>query len=214
MKICKKLVVLLLAAILVLSLGACESAEEKMAKLAGTYTMTAVDTEEFFNSLMDSIEAYDEEIALADASSLKYVQLVTFDAEGNYSYAYDAAATEECVREFYAGYFAALYAGRTTLNDVYGGSFDDFTEEEFCQFYAELYNCADYSELIDTLVDSAYDYSTLSEPWETGTYTISGNRILCTIEGEEEAEAMGYELDGDSLTLTYSDGEEVYTKVN
>lgn len=214
MKKARIFLTLALALLLAASLCACDSGAEKMEALAGTYTMTAVETEDLVMELMESIEAYDEEIALVDKSSLKYVQLVTFDAKGNYSFADDPAATRQLVREFYEGYFAALYAGRTTLNAVYETTFDNMTEAEFQQYYAEVYDCTNYEALLDLLTENAHDYEALEEPWETGTYTIRGNRIYCTITGESQAEYITYSLDGNTLKLTYSDSEEVYTKVN
>lgn len=211
----KKTRILLTIALVLSLLGclcACDSTE-KMEALSGTWTMTAVDSEAQFMEFMESIEAYDEEIALADKSSLKYVQLVTFDAKGNYSFADDVAATKKCLREFYEGYFAALYAGRTTLNAVYKTTFDNMTEAEFQQYYAELYNCANYTALLNQLTEGAYDWDAKEAPWETGKYKIRGNRIYFTMSGDTDAEYISYTLKGDTLTLSYSNGEEVYTRV-
>ena len=184
-----------------------------MEALAGTWTMTAVDSEAQFMEFMESIEAYDEEVALADKSSLKYVKLVTFDAKGNYSFADDVAGNKKCIRDFYDGYFADLYAGRTTLNSVYETTFDNMSETEFQQYYAELYNCTNYTDLLDTLVENAYDWDAKEAPWETGKYKLRGNRIYCTISGKSDSEYISYTLKGDSLTLSYTNGEEIYTRI-
>ena len=211
----KKARILLTLALVLALLGclcACDSTE-KMEALAGTYTMTAVDSEAQFMEFMESIEAYDEEIALADKNSLKFVKLVTFDAKGNYSFADDVAGNKKCLREFYEGYFAALYAGRTTLNTVYETTFDNMTEAEFQQYYAEIYNCSNYAALLDTLVENAYDWEAKEAPWETGKYKIRDNRIYFTMTGDSDAEYISYTLKGDTLTLTYSNAEEVYTRV-
>ena len=212
MKKARILLTLALVLLLAVSLCACDSTA-KMEALAGTYTMTAVDSEAQFMEFMESIDAYDEEIALADKSSLKYVQLVTFDAKGNYSFADDVAGNKKCIRDFYESYFAALYAGRTTLNTVYETTFDNMTEAEFQQYYAEVYNCTSYAELLDTLVENAYDWEAKEEPWETGKYKIRNGKIYYTITGETKSEYTDYVLDGDTLKLTYSDSVEVYTRV-
>ena len=204
---------LALVLVLAVSLCACDNSAEKMEALAGTYTMTAVESEAQFMEYMESMDAYDEEIALADKSSLKYVQLVTFDAKGNYSFADDVDATKKCLREFYEGYFAALYAGRTTLNAVYETTFDNMTEAEFQQFYAEVYNCANFAALMDQLTEGAYDWDAKRTPWETGKYKIRGSKIYYTITGETKSEYTDYVLDADTLKLTYSDSVEVYTRV-
>lgn len=212
MKKTRILLTLALVLLLAVSLCACDSAE-KMEALSGTWTMTAVDSEAQFMEFMESIDAYDEEISLADKSSLKYVQLVTFDAKGNYSFADDVAGNKKCIRDFYEGYFAALYAGRTTLNAVYKTTFDNMTEAEFQQYYADVYNCASYTALLDLLVENAYDWEAKETPWETGKYKIRGNRIYFTISGDSDAEYISYTLKDDTLTLSYSNGEEVYTRV-
>ena len=49
---------------------------------------------------------------------------------------------------------------------------------DFLQFYAGLYEECDSSNRIDWVVEGRYDYDTLAEAWETGTYSISGNRIV------------------------------------
>jgi hypothetical protein len=41
---------------------------------------------------------------------------------------------------------------------------------------------------------------------------VDGDQILTTISGEYTEEAMGAALEEGVLTLTYIDGEEVYTK--
>ena len=213
MKKARIILTLLLVLSVAASLCACDNSAEKMAALSGTWTMTAYDSEEQVLELMESIEAYDEEIALVDKSSLQYEKQVTFDAKGNYSFADDPVAARQYAREFYEGYFAALYAGRTTLNTVYQTTFDNMTEAEFQQFYADVYDCANYAALLDLLVENAHDYTALEQPWETGKYEIRGNRIYFTITGETDAAYISYTLEGDTLTLTYSDGVEIYTRV-
>lgn len=215
MKKIKTLLILCLVTVLVAGMFCgCENTQAKMEALSGTWTMTAVDSEEQVMILLEAIDLYEEEIALVDMGSLNYVQIVEFDMDGNYRFAYDVEGIREHVRNFYNGVFDAMYEGRTTLNEVYGVEFDDLTQEEFRQGFAELYAAADYDAMIDQFTEYAYDYAALAEDLETGTYTIVGDSIMCTIAGETQAEALGYAIDGDSLTLTYADAEEVYTKAN
>lgn len=198
-----------------LSFGACESNADKMEALAGTYTMFSPDDGTEAKYLLEYIEASEEEVAIADLNSMSFAQTVHFDLDGSYYFSYDIEGTKECVRSFYEGYFADLYENRTALNSLYNFSFDNLSEEEFYEIYAcDIYACDDYAALIDTLVENAYLYESFSEPWETGTYTIRKGNIQCTVTGESEAESLGYELNGNTLTLIYSDGQEVYTKVN
>lgn len=213
MKNFKKSLVLLLVAVMAIGLlCGCESTEEKMAALSGTWTMTIPDTAEQAQILLDNIELYPEEIALVDLNSLEQVKRVTFDMAGNYSFGYDVDGTMECVRQFYLGVFDALYEGRATLNAAYEQEFDNMSRDDFNQFYADLYNAGNYDALIDLFVENAYDADALAEPFETGTYTIKGKFIMCTITGETEAESLGYTLEGNTLTLLFADTQEVYTK--
>lgn len=215
-KISKLILLVLAAAMLVGMISGCETMESKMqAKieaLAGKWTLVEQESEEQAQILLENIDAYEEEIALADLSSLSYVRLVEFDTEKNYRFAFDVEGTKACVRAFYAGYFEALYAGRASLNDAYGMEFDTMTEEEFQQFFAEVYGYDEFEPMLDYFAEVAYDYDSLGEDLETGTFTIVGDDIMCTITGETEAESLGYTLEGDVLTLTYADAVEVYSR--
>lgn len=86
------------------------------------------------------------------------------------------------------------------------------TKEEFLGFYAEIYAAADGDAVLDLFVDNAYE--ALAEDWETGTYTIRLNQIMCTITGGTGAEALKYSIDGDTLVLTYVNAVETYTRSN
>ena len=213
MKTIKRILALSLAALLVMGLFAgCESEADKIAVLAGTWTMVGQDSEEEAKELLENIDLYEEEIAMADLTTLTYKQNVVFTAEKTYHFVYDVEGTIACVREFFVETFAALYEGRATLNEVYGQEFDQMTEAEFQQFYADLYSAENFETLMDQMAEGAYNYEKMAEPWETGTYSIKGDDIMCTITGETQAEALGYSIDNEELTLTYSDAVVVYTR--
>ena len=215
MKTIKRILALSLAALLVMGLFAgCESEADKIAVLAGTWTMVGQDSEEEAKELLENIDLYEEEIAMADLTTLTYKPNVVFTAEKTYHFVYDVEGTIACVREFFVETFAALYEGRATLNEVYGQEFDQMTEAEFQQFYADLYSAENFETLMDQMAEGAYNYEKMAEPWETGTYSIKGDDIMCTITGETQAEALGYSIENDELTLTYSDAVEVYTRAN
>ncbi|MBO7252829.1 MAG: hypothetical protein J6V25_09430 [Oscillospiraceae bacterium] len=165
--------------------------------------------------LLQAIDAYDSELAAADLTSLQYVKTVTFTSEKTYRFGYDIAATKSYIRSFFDQYFNDLYQARSTLNADYGMAFDDMSKDEFFLFYADLYSCTSYEELLDTLTENAYYWDEMEiEGIETGTYTISGKKIMCTITGETIAESLGFSISGDQLTLEYVNGTEVYTRVN
>lgn len=214
MKNMKRYIYLLLCVILaIFLLTACDgSTQEEIEALSGTWVTWEEDTAEQAELLLESIQAYEEEIALADMSSLEVAMLVEFDVEGNYRFAFDADSTRQCVRNFYLAFFEELYEGRVTLNQVYGQTFDDMTREAFYGFYAQLYACTDFDAMLDLFTENAYDYESLGEDIEYGTYTIVGEQIVCTPSGEEQAESIGYEIVGDTLKLIYADAEEIYTR--
>lgn len=186
---------------------------DKIDQLAGVYT-TLEDNTDSVSDLLSLIDLSQEELALTGGVELKLVKLVEFSQNRDYRFSYDAEQSKQQVRAMYADALDAIYQGRATLTALYGDEITTATQEEFQQFYAELYSLTSYDELLDALADNAFDYDALSEDYETGTYTIEGKKILCTITGESEAEYLEYKLDGDTLTLTYSDMVETYTRAN
>lgn len=203
--------------ILVCSLCGCSAllGGNKYEKLSGTWRATIQDSPDEARRFLEAIDAYEEEIAAADLYSLKYVKTVTFTEGKTYYYTFDTPGTIACVREFLDGYFHDLYEVRTTLNNAYGMDFTDMSQYDFFAFYADLYGYTYYEELLDDLSANIYHYDELeADGNETGTYTIDGKHIMCTITGTTKAEGMEYKIDGNTLTLTYVNGTEVYTRVN
>lgn len=185
---------------------------DKIDQLAGVYT-TLEDNTDGVQDLLSLIDLSQEELALTGGVELKIVKLVEFNQNRDYRFSYDAEQSKQQVRAMYADALDAIYQGRATLTALYGDEITTVTQEEFQQLYAELYSLNSYDELLDAFADNAFDYDALSEDDETGTYTIEGKKILCTITGESKAEYLEYKLDGDTLTLTYSDMVETYTRV-
>ncbi len=213
MKLLKRVLFALMAAAMLLSLAACGVSEsEKIAELSGVWTMRRDDTAEQAQMLLENIDFYAEEIALVDLNSLDEVRQVEFTSDKNYSFSYDVDATKACVREFYTGVFQALYDGRDSINGLYTTPFDGMDQATFNLFYASLYSCTTFEELLDRCVENAYNWDSLAEPFETGTYSVKGDKILCTITGQSQAEALGYSIEENTLTLTYSNATEVYSR--
>lgn len=207
----KKITALILTIVVLAGLlCGCESTQEKMEALSGTWYRVTEDTEEQAQILLENIDLYEEELALVDLTTLTYVKIVEFNMDNTYRFAYDVEGTKDCVRTFYNDCFAQIYEGRAVLNEVYGEDFSMMSEEAFQQFYAELYEYADYEALIDAFVENAYDYEALAEDIESGTYNIKSNKINCTITGETEQEYLVYSIEDNVLTLTYSDAVEAY----
>ena len=190
----------------------CESEEKKVASLAGTWYLTISDTETTAQALLENVDFYPEEIACVDLTTLTSVKTVKFTEEKTYSFDYDADSTRTCTRAFFEAAFDAMYENRASLGQLYDVDFEPTSKEEFRQFYADLYSTADYSGLLDALADNGYDFEELAKPWEEGTYSIKGNIIAMTIVGESAADTLKYSIENDTLTLTYADGVEVYSR--
>jgi hypothetical protein len=60
-------------------------------------------------------------------------------------------------------------------------------------------------------VENAYYYDEWTD-YRNGTFTFDGD-FLEIMDGTESY-TLGYKIEGDTLTISYSDGVEVYTKVN
>ncbi len=211
MKRFTRILVLLVIAALALSLCACGS-DKKMELLTGTWSMATSNSEEQAMVLLEAIDLYEEEIAVVDKSAACIVKIVEFSSDKTYRFAYDVDATKVCVREFYIRVFEDLYENRASLASLYEEDITQLGEEDFYLFYAALYGVDSYDALMDKFTGNAYNYESLAENIETGTYKVVGDKILTTITGETEAESLGYKVEGNTLTLSYTNATEVYTK--
>lgn len=202
-----------LAIVMLLALTGCSGL--KMEDVVGVWETTLPDTEVQAEALLLNVEAYEEEIALADLTSLEYVKVAEFREDELYEFRVDAEGTKVCVRSFFEGYFDALYQGRTTLNEAYGTTFDEMTEEEFKQFYVDLYGCESFDAMLDIFTENAYDYVALEEPLDKGIFSLKGDRIDCVSLGDGESGDIEVVISGDNgehMMLTYSDGVENYDR--
>ena len=214
MKKAKYLALLLMAALAAALLCACGPSEgERVAELAGAWIAEYPADEEDVQDLLESNSFYEEEIALVDFSALNYVERLEFTTDKTYSIILPADLFRENVRDFFEMAFDDLYEGRSSLEEVYGITFSDMTRDEFRQFYAGLYDQADYETLLDALTDAAYSYDSMGE-LESGTFKVRGDVLDFTAPTEEDSGYADYELSGDSLTIHYSNGDLVYTRAD
>ena len=207
----KKLLCLLLAMALMLSLAACADGLFVIT-IAGTWSCRREETMENPLQLLENYELYEEEIALIDFP-LYTVKHVQFNEDMTYRYFYDAQQEKACVREFFLAVFDALYEGRSTLSDCYEIDMSSLSKDDFLQRYADFYEAENFDALIDLFVDSAYDYDNFTDA-ESGTFTMSLNQINMDAPGEEFDGTVGFKVQDNTLTLTYADMTEVYNKVN
>ena len=162
---------------------------------------------------LEALEFYEEEIALLDPSTMGIQEVLLLNEDMTYTITCDAEKSMALVEEYYRNVFAAFYENREQLQELYGEDFVSMTEDEFNQYYAQLYGAASFDVLIDMIVGEEADYAYLEEDPEVGTYRISLNRIYFTIDGTSEEEYVSFRTGEDgSLTLEYTDSTVVYTK--
>lgn len=210
----KKMIALALVLVMLCALCGCESNAQKMEALCGRWEMVTYLDAETAQSALELLEFYPEEIALADLNSMGLVMTVEFTQDGNYEFAFDMDGSLEFMANYYTDVMEDLYNAREQLTGTYGTEIVDMDLQGFQQFYAELFGLTDFNALIQYFLDTSLDYEYMQQTVEVGTFRIASNTILCTIAGEDEAESMGYSIEGNTLTLTYVNGEEVYTKCN
>lgn len=206
----KKFVSVLLILAIACSLCACGGAD-KMEELCGVWVMPYEEDAETAKNLLESMEFYPEEMELIDTTGLELVMTVEFTQDKTYCYTYDLDACKANIRAFYEDAVITVYNSRSSLTDLYGYEIINMTEEEFKQFYAELFSMENYDALLDYFVENCLDYSMITN-FDTGTFRLSGSKIICTATGSTQEEEMSYSISGDTLTLVYVDGKEVYTR--
>ncbi len=205
----KKVISLVLAGLMLLSLCACDLTG---GALAGTWKMEVAQDAQDTKELLESFNFYEEEIALVDLDAQKLVMVLRLNEDKSYSWYYDEDAARANVRDFYEGVFEDLYAGREQLSQVYEVDLTVMTQDEFNAFYADMFSQSSVEAMFDLLVEESYYYDRLSEPFETGTYRVSFDKIYMTVSGETDEEYVSFKQEGETLTLTFEDSVEVYTK--
>lgn len=209
-----KRVFTLILALMLLScaLCGCESEADKIAALSGRWeTVSYFDSESVLEMLQD-IDLYEEEIALLDPGAMILKNVVEFRDDKSYTITCDADETIACVEQYFYDIFSTFYENRTQLNDCYEEDLTSMSVEEFYAFYAQLYGQDDIDTLVSLLVYNAVDEEFLLEDTETGTYRIKGSKIYFQPIGSTVEEYVDYSIDGDELTLVFTDMTVVYTK--
>lgn len=207
MKHVKRIVALILAAVMA-SCFLTGCLIDPKEKLQGTWKTTIVASDESKEKLLANFDLYEEEIALAEDVPLRYVKLLTFYSS-DYRYSFDKSETIAYLRDYFQSMMDAIYEGRTALNNVYDVDFGAMTKSDFQQFYADLYEVADYNALVETF---ATDMLNMDEDIESGTYYVKSGKVYYKMKGDAEYEYCDYKVKGDTLTLNYSDVVEIYTK--
>lgn len=206
--------VISLALVLVLltaALCGCESEEERKEALMGTWTMEVQATEKETMIRLENIDLYEEEILLVKDIPLTYVEEAEFEYS-RYRIGFAVEETKACTREFYRAMVDTLYKNRVMLNGIYQQEFDQMSEAEFKQYYANMYNQETYEDMINYFADIAFQYDNV---FDSGSYSIKGKRLqIVRDDVNEESGDLDYKIEGNTLTLSYSDSVNVYTRSN
>lgn len=212
----RKIFALILALAMGFALSACGNDETLETLASGRWSTVEYFDQKDAADILRTMDFYESEIAMAELDTLGVVKVVEFTAEKTYRFGYDVEATKALVREYLDGFIHTLAANRDKLvedySDFAGVDVAAMTEEEFLAFYAGLFGSADYPEVLDYLSSVFFNYDVLGEDLETGTFTLTSDRINCTMTGDTKEEYLEYVLTDTTLTLTYSDMVEVYTR--
>ena len=222
MNLMKRALSLVLVCLMLATLCACGGKAKVLAArqeelCTGKWLTSCPDSPEEARYLLENIDMYEEEIALADLNSLNYSVIFEFSPDGTYRQYLSVEHTKADIRAFYEGAFRALFENRSVLSGIYETPLDSMDEAEFQLFYAGLYGSEDFSALLNEFVDSAYDYKW--EDLESGTYVLKNVNLLAVerVTSDPEAETSGtipFTLKDGVLTLQYSDGDAVYTHID
>ena len=204
-----KQICIVLALVLTLSLAGCSLLPGN--PLVGAWVCRTEESAEYTRELLESFDLYEEEIALIQ-TPLYTVKHLTLNRDKTYSYATRQETEATCLREFIYAIFDEMYAGRASLSDCYEWDMSGLSKEEFLQFYASLYEMTDFDALVTLWIENS---GTAIGEYETGTYQIRFGKIHMNMADSEEGDGyVTYLLEGDTLTLTYSNSVEVYTRAS
>lgn len=219
----KKVMALVLAALMALSLCGCgESATSILKKeIVGTWVQDSPYTVDEAKDLLESYSFYEEEMAYTDLTHMKWVHTATFTADGKYSFSYDYDMTEQAYREFFDELIEGIYENleQPDLYDVYGLTKADFAGlDDFREFYAtQVFSFDSYAAYIDAMVEhimtEAYDFAAKTD-YDHGTYTVTSKGLEVKEAGDTTSYLMPAKIDGNTLTLTFEEGNEIFTRMN
>ena len=157
----------------------------------------------------------DEEQKFIDEKLFYLVQIFAVSEDGSYRFFISGERSLAALREGFSNVLRALYDKRQYLTDLYGEDVLEMDFDKFCEGYAWIYEMDSVDEYLDAVTDEMKEFYSLDEDLELerGTMTVEKDRLAMTVEGESQAERLGYTFGEQSLLLTYADGEELYSRV-
>ena len=208
----KKICALICALLMLASLAGCSLPGMSMEDLCGNWeSLTYFDAQDT-QEILEGLDFYPEEIALADLNGLCIVATVEFKTDKQYNYGYDVDATRAMAEQYFSDFLDTLYENREDLVESSGETILTMSKDAFLTAYAELFGMTSGQELIEVLAENALDYEALAESTEFGTFRLSLNDIYMKEAGASTEEYVTFKIENDTLTLIYQDGEEVYTR--
>lgn len=190
--------------------GAFEAGAVK--KLAGTYMMEDPISAETAEKILTNHDFYPEEIACADLDSLFIPKYVEYHSDKTYTFYYDAEAYRSNVEAFLRNTFDSMYENRASITELYNVNLESMSKADFLAYYASLYSQNSFDDLVSVITNGCWDYEAVANDVEVGTYSVQDNKIIFTVQGSTLKEHVTYKLSGDSLTMTYSNDVETYTR--
>lgn len=209
----KKTITLALVLVLLCScLAGCDTSAEY--DLTGRWESVFYYDAESVLAELESLDFYDEEIALVDPSTMGICEVLELNEDLTYTMTVDAVRSHDLVVEFYDNAFTVFFENREQLQDLYEEDFVSMSEDEFKRFYATMYGSSSYENLLYRMAGTADDYRYLEENVESGTYRVTLNRIFFTPEATSTEEYVTFKIPGEGqLSLEYEDSTVDYTKV-
>ncbi len=216
----KRLTALLLILGLLLALAACgelttqsTSLEDLVGKWQTVYQLGEEETDE----LLEYYGFTEEERDVIDDDVFQLAEIFTVNSDRTYSFALEGEQSRSLLRQSFNKILSQVFEHREELFDTYGEEIMDIEDlAEFKERFAGIYDYGSYDEYLDAAVEHLitvyYDMSSPIE-LETGTFTLETGMFSMTVDGESTAENLSFTLTGNTLLLTYSDGEELYTRL-
>lgn len=198
----KHICLLMLALVTALLLCGCAEGPD----IQGEWTAVYCESEGAARERLEDLGFFEEEIALMDLQSMEAVSMLRFGQDGFFELGIDAEGYKECFGKFLDAAVEDLYAGRGTLTEFYDEQILEMSIEEFRLFYADVFGKDTYEEFLYELVD----LEELAEENTVGTYALTKDRILFTVDGSQEP--TKYELKDGKLVVYFADAVIEYTR--
>ena len=151
----KKICALICAVLMLASLAGCSLPGMSMEDLCGNWeSLTYFDAQDT-QEILEGLDFYPEEIALADLNGLCIVATVEFKTDKQYNYGYDVDATRAMAEQYFSDFLDTLYENREDLVEAYGETILSMSKDAFLTAYAELFGMTSGQELIEVGVAAA-----------------------------------------------------------